>query len=257
MSRFLRHTWLVAWRDFRFLVGTPLFWVLTGVFFLAGALVYVSLVIGFSDPALRAENDIKADVTIAVIHDLFYVLHFFLLVQVPLLTMRALAEERRQNTLALLMTTPAGEWSVVLGKFLANAGAMLVYLAVTLAFPVATELLSEPDWPVIVSCYAALALAIGAYVALGIFFSCLTDSQVIAAVLTYVALFVLLVFAGVADAFNIEGAVRLAEHLTLMAHVKGFLDGNVALVDVAYFAAFCFLFLFLAVRQLESLRWRS
>ncbi|MDK2971516.1 MAG: gliding motility-associated transport system permease protein [Candidatus Sumerlaeota bacterium] len=257
MKSFLRHTRLIAWREFRLLLGTPMFWVLTGVFFLAAALVYISLIIGFSDPTLREENNIKADVTIAVIHDLFYILHFFLMVQVPMLTMRAFAEERRQNSLALLQTTPASEWAIVAGKFIANAGAMLVYLGVTLVFPLMTEYLSDPQWPVIGSCYVALALASCGYVALGMFFSSLTDSQVIAAVLTYVALFVMLIFAGVADAFGIEGLLRLSEHLTLMAHVKGFLEGNVALVDAAYFVVFSFVFLFFAVRQIESLRWRS
>lgn len=265
MKAFARQTLLVAGREIRLLLGTPMYWVLTGVFFLASAFVFTTLLLGYSDPGLREQHKISADVTLAVIRDLFYVLHYFLMIQIPLLTMRAVAEEKRHNTLALLQTTAVGEWSIVAGKYLANAGAMLLYLAITLVFPLIVQILgghtgvatATPDWPVVASCYAALVLATSAYVALGIFFSCMTESQVVSAVLTYVALFILLVFSGVSDSLQAVSLVELARHLTLQAHIDGFLSGSIALVDVAYFVVFSFVFLFFGVRQLESLRWRT
>lgn len=257
MKRFVRHTLLVAGREWRQLLGTPLFWVISGVFFLAASLVYVSLLLGFADPAFREENDIRSDVTIAVMHDLFYVLHYFLMVQIPMLTMRSLAEERRQHSLSLLQTTPVGEWSIVAGKFLANGGAIAAYLAMTFVFPLITALISDPDWPVVVSCYAALFLATGAYVALGLFFSSLTESQVVAAVLTYVVLFMLLIVTLVSDAIGSHSFAVLTQHITFDAHIDGFLAGNIVLADVAYFVLFGSVFLFFTVRHLESMRWRG
>jgi len=253
----LRQTWQVFLREIRALLTTPMFWVMSGVFFLASAFVFVSLIVGFSDPQIRETQDINADVTVAVIRDLFYILHFFLMVQVPLLTMRAFSEERRTRTLALLQTTPVGEWPIVIGKFLANAGALSVYLAVTLIFPLWTEYISNPYWPVIISCYAALFLAIAAYVAMGLFFSAMTESQVVAGVLTYVVLFLLLIFTAILEIVPSAQLSLLAQHLTIQAHIESFLKGHVALVDVAYFAVFTFVFLFFAARQIESLRWRA
>jgi len=257
MSLFLRQTRAVAGREFRQLLATPLFWVMSGVFFAAASLVFVGLVMGFSDPSMREENEISSDVTVSVVRQLFWVLHYFLMVQAPMLTMRAMAEERRHGTLALLQTTPVGEWSIALGKFVANAGALCVFVATTLAFPLLTEWISDPWWPVVGSCYAALLLSACAYTALGIFFSSITESQVVAAVLTYVAIFGLVIVSELAKAFSIENVVAIARHLTVMAHVDGFLDGAVELADVAYFAAFSFVFLYLSVRVLESARWRS
>ncbi|MBI5153653.1 ABC transporter permease subunit [Candidatus Poribacteria bacterium] len=257
MRESLRRTRLIAGREFRLLLGTPVFWVLAGVFFLAGSFVFIGLILGFSSDAFREENDLNADITVSVIHQLFYILHFFLLIQIPILTMRSLAEERRQRTLALLRTTTAGEWEIILGKFLANSAALLLYLTFTLVFPVITALISDPDWPVVAACYGALVLAIVAYVALGVFVSSLTDSQVIAAVLSYVALFSLIVLAGLADAFASPSLSLVSSHLTVLAHLEGFLEGNAGVADAAYFILFAFLFLFLGARQLESLRWRS
>lgn len=258
MNGFLRQTMLVARREWRMLMTTPMFWVLSGVFFLLSALVFIGLVLGFADPEMRQQKDMSADVTIAVVQQLFWVLHYFLMMQAPLLTMRALAEERRLGTLNLLQTTPVGEWSIVLGKFVANAGALCAYMLVTLVFPLMIEWISDPDWPVILSCYAALLLSTCGYVAIGIFFSALTESQVIAAVLTYVALFALLILSTLSESFRTSYALtQLAQHLTLMAHVDGFLSGSIGAIHVAYFVLFSFAFLFCAVRMLESSRWRN
>lgn len=253
----LRQSRAVAAREMHQLLATPLFWVLSGVFFLAASLVYIGLVSGFSDPAMREENDISSDVTLSVVRQTFWVLHYFLMVQAPMLTMRAIAEERRQGTLSLLQTTCAGEWSIALGKFAANCGALCIFVVLTLAFPLLTAWISDPWWPVVGSCYAALLLAACAYTAVGIFFSSLTESQVVAAVLTYVTLFGLVVVGQLADAFSIANLTQITRHLTPMAHVDGFLEGNVATADVAYFVLFTVVFLFFTVRVLESARWRN
>ncbi len=257
MKNFLRHTTRIARREFQQLVCTPLFWVLCGVFFLAAALVYVGLVIGFSNPALREENDMSSDVTLSLIRDLFWVIHYFLMVQAPMLTMRSIAEEKRMGTLGLLQTTPAGEWSIAVGKFVANTAALWVFIGCTLAFPLLTEWISDPYWPVVVSCYTALLLSAAAYTALGIFFSSLTDSQVVAAVLSYIFLFGLVIISQLADSFSIANLIVLTKHLTVMAHIEGFLAGNVSIVDAAWFAIVTAVFLFLSVRVLESSRWRT
>ncbi len=257
MRNFLRHTARIARREFHQLVCTPLFWVLSGVFFLAAALVYIGLVIGFSNPAMRQENDISSDITLSVVRDLFWVIHYFLMVQAPMLTMRSIAEERRMGTLSLLQTTPAGEWSIALGKFVANTAALWLFIGCTLVFPILTEWISDPYWPVVLSCYAALLLSAAAYTALGIFFSSLTDSQVVAAVLGYVFLFGLIILSQLAESFSLANLILITKHLTVMSHIEGFLSGNVAVVDVAWFAIVAGLFLFLATRVLESARWRT
>jgi ABC-2 type transport system permease protein len=239
------------------LLGTPLFWVLAGVFFLATGMVYLSLLLGFIDDAIREQEEISVNVTIGIIEPICWTIHFFLLVQVPLLTMRTIAEERRQGTMNLLRTMPVGEWPVIVGKWLANSLALLGYLALTLVFPIITTILSDPEWPVIIASYIALGMVVLAYTALGVFYSTLSESQVVAAVLTFVTLFALLVFSQLADAFGSPSLSLLANHLTFMSQLSGFFKGSIASENLVYFALFTALFLFFGVRQLESLRWRD
>lgn len=255
--RLLRQTALIARRELTLLAGTPLFWVLAGVFFIATSFVYLAQVIGFARVDFRDEANMTDTITVAVVEPLFWTVHFFLLVQIPLLTMRTLAEERRTGTLALLMTTPASEWSIVLGKWIANAAMLGVYLALTLVFAVLTDWISDPDWPVIVGCVLALVMAAAAYTAVGIAFSAGTESQVVSAVLTYTTLFSMLIVSALSEALGSPEMQALVRHLAFTDHMRGFFTGNVALHDGVYFAGVTFLGLFFAVRQLESLRWRS
>lgn len=257
MRRLIRQTLLIARRETTLLLGTPLFWVLAGVFFLATSFVYLAQVIGFANSAFREEQNLTDTITIAVVEPLFWTVHFFLMIQIPLLTMRTIAEERRTGTLALLMTTPANEWAIVLGKWIANSAVLGLYLALTLVFALLTDWISDPDWPVILGCVAALVMAAGAYTALGIAFSAGTDSQVVSAVLTYTTLFSMLILSALSEAMGAPEMQALVRHLAFTDHMRGFFTGNVALHDAVYFAGVTFLGLFVAVRQLESLRWRA
>jgi len=257
MKQALRATFVVMQRDLGQLFGTPLLWVLAGVFFIATGMVYLSLLLGFVDDTIREAHDISINVTIGVIEPICWTIHFFLLVQVPLLTMRTIAEERRQGTMNLLRTMPVGDWPVIVGKWLANSLALIAYLAITLVFPIITSIISDPEWPVIIASYIALAMVIFAYSALGVFYSSLSESQVVAAVLTFVTLFAMLVFSQLADAFGSADLSLLANHLTFMSQLNGFFKGDIASENVVYFTLFTILFLFFGVRQMESLRWRS
>jgi ABC-2 type transport system permease protein len=257
MMQHARATMVVMRRDLGQLFGTPLLWVLMGVFFIATGMVYLSLLLGFIDDAVREEYEISINITIGVIEPICWTIHFFLLVQVPLLTMRTIAEERRMGTMNLLRTLPVGDWPVIIGKWLANSIALLVYLSITLVFPIITAILSDPEWPVIIASYIALAMVTFSYTALGVFYSSLSESQVVAAVLTFVTLFAMLVFSQLADAFGSADLSLLANHLTFMAQLEGFFKGNIASENIVYFVLFTSLFLFFGVRQMESLRWRA
>ncbi|MGF1573145.1 MAG: ABC transporter permease [Sumerlaeia bacterium] len=257
MKNFLRQWWLISKRELLQLVLTPIFWVISGVFFFATSLVFLGLVIGFSDPELRAEQNINSDVTLSVVRQLFWIIHYFLMIQIPLLTMRSFAEERKLKTYQLLQTLPITEWAHVLGKFTGSFVAMTLYLALTLIFPFLVEWLSSPQWPVIIGSYAVLMLSLACYLAVGLFFSSMTESQVVSAVLSYVFLFGMLIFSSLSQAFNVEALVVLSKHLTFLSHVDPFLEGLVRSRDVGYFLLATVLFLFFTVRQLESFRWRS
>lgn len=118
---------------------------------------------------------------------------FILLLVVPLLTMRLLTEEARQHTDQLLITSPLSVTAVVIGKYLAAAAVYLITLLVTVLFPVMMSFFSllGLEWWKILGGYIGLFLLGAAFIAVGMFFSSITESQIVAAFTTFAALLVM------------------------------------------------------------------
>ncbi len=253
MSNFPRTVWLVARREFSALLTNPLFFVLSGVFFLLAAWIFVVTLYQFAQGA----EGMTVNVTASVVRPTFFVVHFFLLVQVPLLTMRGFAEDRSSGVLDLLQTTPMTDWALLLGKFFGTVAAMLIYLLLTLLFPLVTSFLGTVDWAVIVGSAIALLLSSAAYVAFGLFCSSLTESQVIAAVISYVGLFLLVLTDIVIEDLPQAWLRDMVRHFSVNEHLTAILDGLLAPMDVMYFVGLTAIFLFLTARWLEAARWRA
>ena len=115
-----------------------------------------------------------------LIHEFFQASMLLLLI-VPVITMRLLAEERRGGTLELLLTSPVHEIEVVLAKFLASMAVIVAMLAPTLAYPVTLQMFGDPDWGPVYSGYLGLLLLGGALTSLGLAVSALTANQIVAA----------------------------------------------------------------------------
>ncbi|HUI70537.1 MAG TPA: ABC transporter permease [Spirochaetia bacterium] len=115
---------------------------------------------------------------------------FIFLFVVPILTMRLISEETRQKTDQLLITSPLGITGIVLGKYLAAVGVFFITLAITLIYPIIMSFfaLGGLGWWEIVGGYLGFFLLGSSFISVGLFFSSLTDNQLIAAVETFAAL---------------------------------------------------------------------
>ncbi|MBM4016849.1 MAG: ABC transporter permease [Planctomycetes bacterium] len=185
----------------------------------------------------------------------FSVMTFVLMLVVPALTMRSLAEERGSGTIETLLTAPVTDLEVVLAKFL---GCWLFYLgmlAPTLLYAVALAVFGNPDFGPIVGGYVGLALLGAMYVAVGVLASSLTRAQVIAFVVAFFPLLVLWVLGPIGGSLPSPWRTILREAGTL-AHYEDFNRGVIAAVHVAYFVTVTVYALFLTVKVLESRRWR-
>ncbi len=250
---FLRQSWLVYTREVASLLTKPLFFVLTGIFFSLSALVYLALLIAFA----RGDSTMTVNVTDSVVLDTFNSVHFFLIFMVPLLTMRVFAEDRASGMLDLLQTTPAKDWALVVGKFAGTLAGIFVYIALTFSFPLVTSMVGEVEWPVIIGSMIALVLIGGGYISIGLFFSAITESQVVAAVLSYVTIFGLFFARFFSDSFQILSIQQAIRHFSVGEHVSAILSGNIAPMNVVYFLCMTAIFLFLTARILEMRRWGS
>ena len=191
----------------------------------------------------------------AQLQSVFYLVSFVLLLVIPALTMRSLAEERGSGTIESLLTAPVTDAQVVLAKFL---GCWIFYLAIlapTLLYVVALAAFSSPDYGSILAGYLGLVLLGMMYVAIGILASSLTRAQVIAFVVAFFPLLFLHLMGLFAGSMPSpwRSIVRVAGTL---AHYEDFNRGIVAATHVVYFLAVTVYALFLTVKVLESRRWR-
>jgi len=186
---------------------------------------------------------------------------FALLLQVPVITMRLIAEEKRTGSMEVLLTAPVNELPVLMSKFVATwiffliswlpAGLFLIALRVELAQPF--------DYRPLLSFYIAFAAQGIAFVAIGLFFSCITKNQIVAAVLTLVPMILFLLAYFVR---NSSSGFGLPQYMQIFVGRFSFihmwsesLEGRLPLRDTILFASIGVFFLFLSVKVLETRKW--
>ena len=116
---------------------------------------------------------------------LFSSLVIVLVVIVPILTMRTMAEERRSKTDQCLLTSPVSIGGIVAGKFLAAFVVYLAAISITIIMALISCIYAAPDWSVVLGNFIGLALIGASYIAIGVFCSSCTESQPVSAVLSF------------------------------------------------------------------------
>ncbi|MDX9755339.1 MAG: ABC transporter permease [bacterium] len=186
------------------------------------------------------------------------VMAFILLFVLPILTMRLFSEEKRMGTIELLMTYPLKDSEVLLGKFLAALTVFAGMLILTLFYPVITYFIdsSQTYFPAIFASYFGVFMLGTAFMALGIFFSSLTENQLISSLVSFITLLVLWMIGFVDDLYpGIIGSI--CNEISIYAHFEQFSKGVIDTGHVAYYGLFTLFFLFATLRILESNRWRG
>jgi ABC-2 type transport system permease protein len=188
----------------------------------------------------------------------FFVHHIgrYLLIVVPLFTMRLLAEERRLGTIELLYTYPLRDSEIMLGKFAACLTVFLVFLAGTTLYPAIVYWMQPFDPTPFLARYLGAVLFLAACIACGLFISSLTDSQVVASSCTFVILLLLWIVTWNEAAVS-SGLLTTLSQLSTFDHFWTFSRGVIDLKDVTYFVLFIAFFLFLTLRSMESRQWRG
>jgi len=203
----------------------------------------------------------KMNVTDMVAAQLIVSMGVVVVLTMPFLTMRLIAEEQRQKTMELLMTAPIRALDIVLGKYIAAFVVLLVEVAIIAIFPFlltffATSVGSGPviDWWTVGSGLLGLTLCGAGFLAIGLFISSLTESQVVAAIISLPLFILIWVLAGVGQ--GSEGWLRdVATHLSASTHLFSFARGAPALADLVYFISAAVFGLFLTHRAIEARRW--
>ena len=175
----------------------------------------------------------------------------------PFLTMRLFSEEKRQKSDQALLTAPVSLTGIVMGKFLATLLLYIAALSITLVYAVVIAFgKAIPDWTLIISNYLGLALVGGLIIAVGVFVSSLTESQVIAAVGTLAVSLMLMSISMLGEIFaKFQWIAKITEFVGINVRYSDFALGLIYYDNIFFFLSLQALFIFLTVRVLDKKRW--
>jgi len=191
----------------------------------------------------------------ATLRDVFAVMEFMFVFLVPLLTMRVFAEEKASGTMEFLMTTPTSNTSIVLGKYLGSFLFFSLLLGPTVIYYLIIEYFGQPDRRPVATGFLGLWLEGGLFVAVGILTSSWTRSQVVAAITSYVILF-LLYFSASFIPYTSEAFAPVIRYISTLTHAANFSVGLFNLADVVYYLSGIALCLILTRISVENRLWR-
>ena len=182
---------------------------------------------------------------------------FIFIISIPILTMRILAEERKQKIDQLIFTAPVSLWKVVVGKYLAMATVFIIPILIVCTYPL------------IMSCFGTVNLAENYVsvlgftlygltgIALGLFISGLTESQVIAAVLTLIAMFLTYMMSGITNMISTEGNIvtKILNCFNFSSRITSFYDGTFYVPGFVYYVSVTGLLLFFTTQVIQKRRY--
>lgn len=174
---------------------------------------------------------------------------------VPILTMRLMSEDRRQKVDQVLLTSPVKLSSIVFGKFFAALCVFALGFAPTVIFEIIVA--SYVSVNILSFIYALLGMLLlgSALISIGMLVSSLTESPVVAAILTLVINILVLYMSSIASMINISWISAIAKKVAFISAVESFSKSVFSIPDIVYFLSITVAFLFLCVRSLEKRRW--
>lgn len=259
IKTFCKQTSTVGLRDFHHLCLSPLFLVFTGLSCIFLSYMFPRDLFRFASsyamPMLQQgapSRNIHFEVFVAHIS---YINLIFLFC-IPILTMKLIAEEKKNHTFDLLMTAPLSSWQIVLGKYLAVVSTLTIFLLVTLIYPLSTAFFTEIPVGPLVAAYIGLFLLLATYCAVGLFASSLTSSLFLS-VFIGVILNIALWFISQGQDYKSPILTSTMEYLSLAQHLTNFVKGSLVVQSFAFFLSCIILFLFLVYKMIEFSRWKS
>lgn len=257
----MKNIFILAGKDIRSLFVSPIAYVVLTGFLLLGGWFFFNLLFRFNYlltlytsfqnfQGLQSLN-LNEHVIAPLLHNLAIVL----VILVPIITMRAFAEEKRNGTYELLLTSPLTVTQIVLGKFLGCLFFISVMILLTGVYPVILFLYGNPELGILASGYLGLYLLGVVFISVGLLTSSLTENQIVAAVTCFVILLLLYVLSWPAETTGTALGEAL-KYLSVIEHFSEMVKGIIDTKNLVYFLTVIFLSLFLTHRCVEASRWK-
>lgn len=181
------------------------------------------------------------------------------LILIPAITMRSIAEERRTGTIELLFTRPISDIQMLLAKYFASVTLLIIALIPTLVYYISMHYLGDPvgvmDDGSTITSYFGLILLGSTFVAIGLFASALTSSQIVAFILAMFLCWLFYQGFELLGSFNVMGKFdSVIQYCGMTTHYDGIKRGLVDTKDVLYFLTVIVLFIFAGLTVIKSLK---
>lgn len=257
----MRNYWAIILKELNTLFVSPIAYVVLAVFYgVSGYFFYIILSFYVQQSAMRqfGPSSFPMDIPTMIMESFLGVLSTILLFLLPMVTMGVFAEERKRGTIELLLTSPITHLQLILGKFSAVMGFLVVMLAPAVFNVLLLILYSDPKpsaSPYLVGLLGAFLLG-GSLLAVGLFISSLTENQIVSAAATFGVFIVLWVLDAAADTSTTVWNETL-RYLSVLNHYQDFTKGILDSQHVVFYVSFMFLGLFLTSVSLDSEKWRK
>jgi len=252
----------IAAKELKSLFASPLAWAVLAVTQLIMSYWFLRLVEEFLDRQsqfIHLPN--PPGVTEVVATQLFATTAGLFLFAVPMLAMRLIAEERRNQTIVLLVSAPISMADIVFGKFLGIMVFLLMIVGLVALMPISLAASTRLDYGLLASLILGLSLLAACFAAVSLFVSCLTTQPMLAALGSFAVLLGTLLIGAVAEeGLRVRGVLVPASLVRVLTPMKNFETFGKGLLDtyaVACLLLLVMLFLVLAIRQLDARRLRG
>jgi ABC-2 type transport system permease protein len=255
----MKNIWAICKKEVKTYFTSPIAYVVIVVFLVLVGFFFYSLIWWFNSQSLQmARNPYylqQLNINQMVYSPLFHNMSIILLLMLPLLTMRLFSEEKKRQTDELLYTSPISINQIIVGKYVASLVVLFLMLFLTGIHSIFTFAYGNPEIGSILNGYLGLFLMGAAFISIGIFFSSLTENQIVSAILTFGALLLFWILSWAS--YSAGGMWKdILSYLSFFQHFDDMTRGILDTTDIVYYLSFIFFGLFLTHSVIQSRRWR-
>ena len=173
----------------------------------------------------------------------------------PIITMRLLSEDKRQRVDQLLLTAPVKLWKIIYGKFFAALTLFMLPFAMTFIYVFILMLSTSVNWLAFLADLLGIALLGSSILAIGLFISALTESQIIAGIFGIVVSFFIMQIDYFSQSVDATWFTNATTYISFVTRYNAFTSGKIDFSNIVFFASVTVLFLYLATAVLDKKRW--
>jgi ABC-2 type transport system permease protein len=258
----MKSVWIIFKKESVGFFTSPLFFLMA---FVATVLFSVTFSMGIQNFATLISNGMyqmganpqQLNIHYAVFLQHLSLVNLLFIFFTPALAMRLLAEEKKNRSFELLMTSPITSWQIVFSKYISLISVLFVVELLAFVYILFSAKMFEFEFLPTILTAVGIFMVGAAYASMSLFASSLTDNTMVAFIIGIVFNLGIWIFGGLAEFTDNVVYKKILEQVSVNQHLQLMIDGVFKTSSIVFFISIIFFFCFLAERVVESSRWRS